>query len=162
MQSRSRNSRPPADGPSGTALEAGFRLLASRPHAVREVRVKLGRRGFDLDEVESAVSRLLELGYLDDAAFSRGVVSHRAGSRGASAVASELIQKGVARDQVATAVAEIDPEADLESATVMAARHLRHLAAPTAADLQRVGARLRRRGFSESIIRRALAVPLDD
>jgi len=61
------------------------------------------------------LARLAEQGYLDDSEFARQLVSHRSGGRGGAAIAAELASKGVARSVAQAAVAEIDPEVEIES-----------------------------------------------
>lgn|SRR5829696_1033677 len=83
-------------------LEAGARFLEARPRSVAEVRRKLTRLGYRSDLVATAVERLAELGYLDDASFARAWVDSRdrARPRGEHALRRELGQKGVERTLV--------------------------------------------------------------
>ncbi|MGH7904784.1 MAG: regulatory protein RecX, partial [Candidatus Dormibacteraceae bacterium] len=75
-------------------MEAGLLLLARRPHAQVELQRKLLRRGHDAEGVTAALTRLLELGYLDDASFAASLVRHRSPGRGRSAIAAELVRRG--------------------------------------------------------------------
>jgi regulatory protein len=139
--------------PSGTALDAALVILAQRPHAASELRWKLRRKGHEPDQVESALARLGELGYLDDGAFARTLVSWRSSKRGRRAIASELAQRGVPREQAEAALAELDPDSEAAAARWVAAPALR---SGDAASLARAAAKLRRRGFSEAVIRAVL------
>lgn len=58
------------------ALDTAFRLLTRRDHTRRELQVKLRRKGFGAGEVERAVARLDELGYLDDLKTARILAGH--------------------------------------------------------------------------------------
>ena len=120
------------------------------------MRQKLARRGYEEDEVGSAMARLNEIGYLDDAAFARGLVRHRSATRGSLAVSAELAAKGIDRRGTAEALAELDPESQLASATRLAERMC-----PLGQEigyremLDRVGVKLLRRGFPSGIVRAA-------
>jgi regulatory protein len=151
---RPRSSKPPA----GTAFDAGIRLLASRSHSRAELLRKLTRRGFGAEDVEAAVGRLVERGYVDDAAFAAAHVRRRAASRGAVAISAELASRGVPRHVAGAAVAELDRTSQLQAATRMAERLCAAKRPAGYQELLRsVGAKLLRRGFSESIARAACA-----
>src|SRR3981081_34828 len=93
-----------------------------RAHSRVELRRKLGRRGYSVEEADAAWGRLVELGYLDDRAFAEGHVRRRAAVRGPLALSAELAARGVDRAQADAALAGFDAEAQLESATRMAER----------------------------------------
>ena len=152
--SRRRGSGPPA--PRAPAIDAGLRLLAGRAHSRAEVRRKLARRGYDLDDVEGAVNRLVELGYLDDASFAAGHVRRRSGTHGPLALSAELSARGVDRRMADAALAGFDPEAQLAAATRLAVRLAgRSRPAGYRELLESVGAKLLRRGFSMTVAREA-------
>ena len=142
--------------PTGTALDAGLRYLGMRAHSRAELRRKLERKGFEAGEVDAAMGRLAELGYLDDDAFARALVRRRSGSRGPSALAAELAAKGVGRSGVAAALAGLDVESQLEAATRLAERLCAGKPVPGYREmLDRVGSKLLRRGYSSVIVRQA-------
>ncbi len=117
---------------------------------------KLGRKGFEDDEVDAALDRLTELGYLDDGAFARAVVRRRSTSRGQIAIVAELIAKGVSRPAADEAVADFDPAAQLEAATRLAERLYGDKPPPGYREmLDRIGSKLARRGYSTTIVRAA-------
>jgi regulatory protein len=132
------------------------RLLGLRSHSAVELGRKLARRGFQSDAIESVLARLTEQGYLDDSEFARAVVSHRSRSRGGSAIAAELVAKGVARPLVQAAVAAIDPELEIEAAEGFARRWLPRAEPGSLRSLLEVaGPRLARRGYGTAVIREA-------
>ena len=147
-----RSSKPPA----GSALDSGLRYLTGRSHSRLELRRKLARKGFDSDELEVALDRLTELGYLDDAAFAQGLVRRRSMNRGPAALAAELGAKGISRAGVAAALADLDPGSQLEAATRLAERLYAEKPVPGYQQmLNRIGAKLVRRGYSSSVVREA-------
>ena len=95
-------------------LAAAARFLEVRPRSVAEVRRRLRSAGYSAALVEGAVVRLVELGFLDDAAFARAWVESRdrARPRGERALRVELRQKGVGREETDEALGERRDEAD--------------------------------------------------
>lgn len=131
-------------------------LLARRAHSQSELRRKLRLKGYQPEAIDTAMARLIELGYLNDQDFARGLVRRRAALRGPLALSAELAAKGVSRAEAEIAVAEFDPEAQLLSATKLAER----LCARTPGIgyremLDKIGAKLLRRGFPTTIVRAA-------
>jgi regulatory protein len=127
-----------------------------RAHSRVELQRKLTRRGHSPEEIASAMTRLNELGYLNDSSFAAGLVRHRSSSRGPRALSAELAQRGVDRAQADAAVAAFDAEAQLASATLLAERlYARKAPASYRQTLDSVGTKLLRRGFSSSIVRAA-------
>jgi len=151
----SRGSRPKAP-PAGSALDGGLRLLARRAHSRLELRQKLQRRGYAPADVEAALGRLAELGYVDDRAFARGLVRRRSGVRGPRALAGELSARGIDRAGIAEALEGVDEEAELAAATRLAERMYSESPLPGYKEvLDRVGSKLMRRGFSAGVVRAA-------
>jgi regulatory protein len=149
---RQRSSRPPSVG----ALDAGLNLLSRRAHSRVEVRRKLGRRGYGEEEVDSAVLRLAELGYLDDRAFAEGHVRRRSSGLGRLALSAELAARGVDRAVADAALGGLDAEGQLASATRLAERlFARKTFTGFREMLNSVGPKLMRRGFSSGIVRSA-------
>ncbi len=88
-------------------MDAAARFLETRPRSVAETRRRLTDAGYPQPLIEEVVTRLVELGYLDDAAFARAWVESRdrAHPRGEAALRRELALKGIDRD-VAESVLE--------------------------------------------------------
>ncbi len=142
--------------PGGTAFDAGVRLLARRAHSRAELGRKLVRRGYEAADVESALRRLSQGGYLDDSAFADGLVRRRSVTRGPLALSAELAARGVERGLADAAVSRLTPENQLEMATRLAERL--YGSGPRLAYremLDRVGSKLVRRGFAPGIVREA-------
>lgn len=88
-------------------LEAGARFLETRSRSVAEVRRRLTGAGYRKPLVEAAIERLIELGFLDDAAFARSWVDarDRTRPRGEQALRRELRLKGVDAEVIQAALA---------------------------------------------------------
>jgi SOS response regulatory protein OraA/RecX len=99
---RARLERHAAETDAGVVLKAAARYLELRSRSVDEVRRHLNAAKFPDSLVEHAVARLVELGLLDDLAFSRAWVESRdrARPRGSQALRRELNLKGIDRDTI--------------------------------------------------------------
>ena len=163
-----REERAAIDDP-GVVLEAAARFLEARSRSVAEVRCRLGRAGYRAELVDGAITRLTELGMLDDAAFGRAWVESRdrARPRGEIALRRELAIKGVDRgivDELLEERRDLSVAADcggvdLEAARRLLARHERSLArvADPRMRRQRAYALLARNGFDPETCRAAAA-----
>ena len=152
QSSFSRPATPPSDDPVARAVG----LLARRAHSKWELRRKLRMKGFAAEAVDTAMVRLVELGYLDDSSFAKGLVRRRAALRGPRALSAELAARGVDRAEADAAVAGFDAEAQLVSATRLAERlYARKAGIGYREMLDTVGTKLLRRGFSAPVVREA-------
>ncbi len=162
MARRTSKPRPPtgrrarAGRTSESAYDAGIRLLARRAHSRAELRRKLSRRGFELDDVDGAVARLTERGYLDDATFAAGHVRRRSVTLGPLALSAELSARGVDRRVADAALEGFDRPAQVAAATALAGRLAARRRPPGYRELlDSVGAKLLRRGFSITVAQEA-------
>ena len=170
-----RERRAAIDDPA-VVLEAAARFLEVRSRSVAEVRRRLTSNGYRADLVDGAITRMTELGMLDDAAFAQAWVESRDRSRprGERAIRVELGQKGLDKaviDEVLAArraygLGSSDPDrvtdpdepvvsADRAAADRLIAKHARSLA--RVADPRQRRARayslLARNGFDPEICR---------
>jgi regulatory protein len=156
-------------------LEAAARFLEPRARSIAEVRRRLTAAGYRSDLVEGAITRMLELGMLDDEAFARAWVESRdrARPRGERAIRAELSLKGVDRVTVDLVLAErreaqtsVDPEdgvavsPDRVAAERLLARNRRSLerVADPRQRRQRAYALLARNGFDPEVCREVAAL----
>ena len=148
-------------GQYDAAWGAALRLLTYRPRTEREVRDRLVRR-FSEDTVEDVVAALRAQGLLDDARFSRQWAESRSARKPRSArmIARELLAKGVDGALAEEAVSEVDDE----DAAYRACLKYSGAGSRThdAAFQRRLLAYLQRRGFSQSVSRRAIGRLMDE
>jgi regulatory protein len=117
---------------------------------------KLARRGYSPEEVASALTRLDELGYLNDQSFAEGLVRVRSASRGPRALSAELAQKGVGRAEADRALASYDDALQLVTAMRIIERtYGKRDVGGYREMVDRVGNKLLRLGFSTTIVRGA-------
>ena len=107
-----------------SAHTEGLKLLARRELSVEGVRARLQDRGFAPEEVDSAVTRLLESGALDDRRFARAYARTASAikGRGRLRVMRELLQMGIHTDVAAEALGEVFGELDERSLIEAAVR----------------------------------------
>jgi regulatory protein len=122
-------------------------FLSYRPRSIAEIRQNLIEKKIDDAVIDAVIARLVEQGYVDDAAFARFWVGNRQEFEpsGARALRFELRQKGIASDVIDEVLAELDTSEAAYRAAKDKARRLRGNDKRTFR--QKVGAILARRGF---------------
>lgn len=140
------------------AFQRALRFLQSRPRSTHELRQRLRRAEYPAATIDAIVQRLTALGLLDDAEFARLWIENRQAHRprGTALLRAELLQKGLDRELVETALAAArDPTSDTAQAYVAAEAVLaRYAAAPDWHTFERrMGSYLQRRGFRFDTIR---------
>jgi regulatory protein len=124
----------------------------------------MGRKGIEEAVANEVLERFTDVGLIDDAAFAEAWVESRHTGRGLArrALAHELRTRGVDGGIIAVAVAELDPERELETARALATRRLaatRGLETPVR--FRRVASVLARKGYSESLAYRVIREALE-
>ncbi|MCI4676307.1 recombination regulator RecX [Candidatus Mycolicibacterium alkanivorans] len=150
-----------SDKREAQAHELCLRLLTARSRTRSELADHLAKRGYPDDVAETALSRLVAVGLIDDADFAeQWVRSRRArAGKGKRALAAELRTKGVDADVIATALDGIDAAAERERAEQLVEQKLRReMLADDAKVMRRLVGMLARRGYSQSM---AVAVVSD-
>ena len=157
----------PAGDPRPRAAARAFDALASCAHTVKQMRTRLTRAGFEDDVVTDTVTRLLELGYLNDGTYADSWVATRREQRlhGEVRLRHDLAQSGVAPETIILAV--VDDGEELNRARAAIERRVGSLAGlDREAFSRRLGSFLARRGFRASIVtavvRDAFASSADD
>lgn len=78
-------------------------LLGAREHSIKEMTQKLSRKGFDKEQIEATLQRLLEYNYLSDQRFAESFARSKAAKPlGRQRIQNELRQKGI-EDEMARA-----------------------------------------------------------
>lgn len=131
------------------AVDSALRFLAYRPRSTQEVRRNLTQKELNPVVIDSALDKLSQMGYLNDADFARFWVDNRTQFKplGPRALRYELRQKGVADDLIEHVLAETeDPQALAYRA---AAERARRISRATPQDFRKkIGSFLQRRGFN--------------
>ena len=137
--------------------------LARRARSVEELERWLAERDHAVEHIAATIERLTALGYLDDAEYARQFARSRAMGRGLSRwrIQAELARRGVARELVDAAIAEVmadeqvDERALVEAAAVKKLRTLAKLEPDVRR--RRLYAFLARRGYAPDLVRATVA-----
>ena len=78
-----------------TALDAALTYLSRRLYTRFEMVQRLGQKGFASDEVEKALERLVEWGYLNDREYALSYCRSRQSSYSKKRIEAELKHKGI-------------------------------------------------------------------
>ncbi|MDP6457005.1 MAG: RecX family transcriptional regulator [Candidatus Marinimicrobia bacterium] len=132
--------------------EAAANLLSYRPRSVKEMSDRLIRKGWEKEPVEQIIGELKEKRYLEDREFATIFARDRVKNKclGSLALKSELFKKGVSKEIIAEAVAEIY-EAHPPGTLIERLLRKRKISKETpisAKEKQRLVAMLRRKGFT--------------
>jgi regulatory protein len=114
------------DDPESVARLICLQLLTAAPRTQAELATALRRRGVPEDAAQSVLARFAEVKLIDDAIFARAWVESRHHGRGLAgrALREELRRKGVGQEDIASALAELDPDQELTTARELIARRL--------------------------------------
>lgn len=136
------------------ALARALDLLARRPHFRAELARKLQARGFGAGEIEAALARAAELGYLQDDRLAHAYAAELAGRKGLgrARIGRELARRGAPEAAVDEAVGALAEEGELARARDSAARWAKGRAGDGAA----LARHLDRKGFARHVIFRVL------
>ncbi|MEV6022278.1 recombination regulator RecX [Streptomyces sp. NPDC052036] len=164
FSSRAEKGEPPAD-PVEQARAICLRLLTGSPRTRKQLADALRKREIPDDVAEEVLSRLEEVGLIDDGAFADAWVESRHHGRGLArrALARELRTKGVDSTLIGEAVGQLDTEQEEATARELVARKLR---ATRGLDrdkrLRRLAGMLARKGYSEGMALRVVRQALED
>jgi regulatory protein len=87
---------------SSEPYQIALRILARRDHACAELQRKLAEKGYNKENIEVVLQKLLEQNLLNDARFAESFVRSRiAKGYGPIRIAAELTQRGVNEELIA-------------------------------------------------------------
>ena len=144
---------------AAVAREICLRLLTARPRSRAELATALGRKGIEPDVADRVLSRLSDVGLIDDSAFAEMVVQsgHRHRLMGKRALSAELQRRGVAHETAVEAVAVIDASDEEQAARRLVERKLRSMPGlDDSTRIRRLVGMLARRGYSEGLAYRVV------
>jgi regulatory protein len=137
--------------------------LGKREYSYAELGQKL-KSYLEEDESFEQITEILEdfkkRGWLSDARFTEQIVHARSHKFGASKIANELREKGVASDLIETAIEQVK-ENELENATEIWRKKFKQ-APSSREDWARQARFLQSRGFGFDVIKKVLNSKLED
>jgi regulatory protein len=128
--------------------------LTGQPRTRSELAAKLAKKGVPDEVAEPLLVRFEEVGLIDDAEFAHAWVRSRSTGRGLArrALAQELRRKGVDDETTQAALADLDPEDELETARQVVRRKLRGGADPDQVRaVRRLTGLLARKGYPSGV-----------
>lgn len=133
------------------AKQSAYSFLSYRPRSTAEVRQNLLKKEYDETIVEQVITRLIELNLLNDREFARYWIEQRETfkPRSQRALHQELHQKGLSREVIEAAVAEVDELAAAQKAAEKQAQ--RWIQLPKETFFSKMSGFLQRRGFDYTI-----------
>jgi regulatory protein len=140
------------------AREFCLKLLAVRPRTRAELARELRKRGIDDQVATEVLNRYDEVGMIDDAAFARAWVTSRHHGRGLAgrALARELRQRGVSKEDTDEALSGLDSATEAQTALELATRRLRSMHGEPEAIFRRLAGMLARKGYPPGVALRAV------
>ncbi|WP_420791148.1 RecX family transcriptional regulator [Streptomyces sp. NRRL S-350] len=151
--------------PETRARDICLRLLTGAAKSRKQLADALRKREIPEEVAEEVLTRLEEVGLIDDAAFAAAWVESRHAVRGLSrrALAQELRTKGVAADLVEQAVAQLDHDDETDAARALVERKLRSTRGlDPQVRMRRLVGMLARRGYSEGLAFRVVRAVLEE
>lgn len=155
---RCHGERPEAD-PESVARSICLRQLERAPKTRGQLAATLTKRLVPDEVAERVLTRLEEVGLVDDTAFAMAWVSSRHGTRGLAgrALSRELLDRGVDGETVSTAVDQLDADTELATARSLARRRQRSMAhLPRDTQQRRLVALLGRKGYGAGLAYRVV------
>ena len=139
--------------PKKTALMTAVDLLARQEHSEKKLREKLQRKGYDEEEIQLAINRLLEMHYLndEDACVRQFEFLYQESRSSVRQICVKLMQRGFDSSLVKDCV-----PTDIFAREKSAALRVLALKFKKADDRQKMMANLYRKGFDSSAIRAAV------
>ncbi|MCX5210556.1 recombination regulator RecX [Kitasatospora sp. NBC_00240] len=172
QKGRSQGEREPATArpqesadPAARARDICLRLLTGTAKTRKQLADALRKREIPDEVADEVLTRLEEVGLIDDAAYADAWVESRHAARGLArrALAQELRTRGVAGELVEQAMAQLGPDEEAEAARALVERKLRATKGlEQQARTRRLVGMLARRGYSEGLAYRVVREALGE
>ena len=133
------------------AMSRALNALGYRARSAREMRERLRRAGYAGETVDEVVTRLEELGYLDDEEFARELARAEARKYGPRRIYGDLRRAGIDEEAAWEVIEEEFAGRSEHEAAREAARRRYNTGEGSDAQVRRVYGFLMRRGYSASI-----------
>jgi regulatory protein len=133
------------------AMSRALNVLGYRARSARELRERLVRAGYLGETVDEVISRLEELGYLDDEEFARELARSGARKYGPRRIYGDLRKAGIEEEAAREVVEEEFAGRSEHEAAREAAQRRYNTVEGSDAQVRRVYGFLMRRGYSASI-----------
>ena len=139
-------------------MEYAMKYLALKDRTVSEMQAYLDGREFGEADVDATVSRLIELGYLNDARYAQRFVETRTAAKPISRrhLYDQLKGHGIKEEDIRAAMETLEPEDEESNARAVAEKFARQFQTlEPQKRRERVLSRLIARGFSYDVAQKA-------
>jgi regulatory protein len=153
-----------SDDPYERARQVCLLMLTAAPRTSAQLADAMRRKGVSAEAADAVLSRLTEVGLIDDAAFARAWVESRHHSRGLSrrALTAELTRRGVPGEDVRAAVGALDPDQEIATARRLAVKAMASTRGrPPTARVRRLVGLLARKGYPAPVAYRVVREALE-
>ena len=133
------------------AMSRALNVLGYRARSARELRERLARAGYLVETVDEVISRLEDLGYLNDQEFARELARSEARKYGPRRIYGDLRRAGIGEAAAREVVEEEFAGCSEHEAAREAAQRRYNTVEGSDAQVRRVYGFLVRRGYSASI-----------
>lgn len=135
-------------------------LLNAMERTENQLRTKLEENGYPKEAVQEALEYVKSFGYVDDGGYARRFAESRKKIKSKREIQSILLQKGLSREEIESALEEVYQSQDsLEAIQRLAKKRHYDPATATFAEKQKLFAYLTRKGFRYEDIRQVIQVP---
>lgn len=135
------------------AKESILNYLTMAPRTKKQLFDKLVLRGYSLEAIDVALSRMEEVGIINDTEFARLWVSARRGNAKLApyAIKRELVLKGVDETIIEDALSEITEESLISSAKEIALSKIKIVKGDRNSKISKIASAIARKGYSSAI-----------
>jgi regulatory protein len=133
-------------------------FIAVRHRSVQEVNRKLKEKGYEPDLIRTTIGKLEEQGYLNDSQFAQQWAAERFDlqKKGRKWVEMELLQKGIDKREIASAISQLNEEAEWNNALEVGGKKWKQLTGEMQARKRKLYGFLARRGFPGPVVARVV------
>lgn len=140
------------------AFDYSLWYLSRYTATVKKMRQKLYEKEYKKPVVDSVISRLCELKYLDDLAVAESIVNQKSGKLGKNRLKAELKNKGISAEIISSVLDELDENDVFTSALNVAKKWFRSHTIDDYNDYQKFVRFMAYRGFDYDIIKKCKEV----
>lgn len=143
-------------------IEYALKLLGQRPYSKKKLSEKLYQRGIKAEEVDKVITRLEQLGFINDLNFSRNFIesSQKIKLNGRRKIYYQLIKKGIPGNIAEKAISEVyDSKEEKEAVRKLASKFSKNV--PKEKMYERLIRRLISKGYSLELARREVKKEID-
>ena len=156
MQSRQRTKSHNKQAITYSAFDTALYYLTFRDRSRKELCDKLVEKGYNEEEIEDAIGKLMSYGYIDDERYAKSYICSQMRAKGRRRIAMELSGKGVDAGMTRELFAELAPD-EGETIYDLLEKRYGNLDFDDESQMRRMYSFFARRGFRYEDIRRAVS-----